>query len=429
MNIYRANIIHTPTPNAFEICPKAYICVGDDGCVEGIYEQLPSCYAAAHVTDFGDHLLIPAFCDMHVHAPQYRNMGVAMDEELLQWLNKYTFPEEIRFAEMEHAQRMYSRFVHELWMQGTMRSAVFATSHIPATLVLADMFLQSGMGAYIGLVGMNRNCPQPLICDTEQHLAGLQTLIQYLHDRQKDEINPLCKPIVTPRFIPSCTPDMLEQLGRMAQQYSLPVQSHLSENMAEIEWVKELEPDAPTYAHAYHKYGLFGQTPTLMAHCCYTDGEEKELMRQSNVIAVHCPTSNSNLASGIAPIKQLLQANIPVALGTDVSGGNNLSVLRTIQYAIQLSKLQYAQYKRTVPFISLSEAFYMATKAGGSFFGNVGAFLKGYEFDALLVNDQYLNHDNYSLLHRIERYVYLGDDRDIVVRFCRGKEVSKPRRL
>lgn len=429
MNIYRANIIHTPTPNAFEICPKAYICVGDDGCVEGIYEQLPSCYAAAHVTDFGDHLLIPAFCDMHVHAPQYRNMGVAMDEELLQWLNKYTFPEEIRFAEMEHAQRMYSRFVHELWMQGTMRSAVFATSHIPATLVLADMFLQSGMGAYIGLVGMNRNCPQPLICDTEQHLAGLQTLIQYLHDRQKDEINPLCKPIVTPRFIPSCTPDMLEQLGRMAQQYSLPVQSHLSENMAEIEWVKELEPDAPTYAHAYHKYGLFGQTPTLMAHCCYTDGEEKELMRQSNVIAVHCPTSNSNLASGIAPIKQLLQANIPVALGTDVSGGNNLSVLRTIQYAIQLSKLQYAQYKRTVPFISLSEAFYMATKAGGSFFGNVGAFLKGYEFDALVVNDQYLNHDNYSLLHRIERYVYLGDDRDIVVRFCRGKEVSKPRRL
>lgn len=429
MNIYRANIIHTPTPNAFEICPKAYICVGDDGCVEGIYEQLPSCYAAAHVTDFGDHLLIPAFCDMHVHAPQYRNMGVAMDEELLQWLNKYTFPEEIRFAEMEHAQRMYSRFVHELWMQGTMRSAVFATSHIPATLVLADMFLQSGMGAYIGLVGMNRNCPQPLICDTEQHLAGLQTLIQCLHDRQKDEINPLCKPIVTPRFIPSCTPDMLEQLGRMAQQYSLPVQSHLSENMAEIEWVKELEPDAPTYAHAYHKYGLFGQTPTLMAHCCYTDGEEKELMRQSNVIAVHCPTSNSNLASGIAPIKQLLQANIPVALGTDVSGGNNLSVLRTIQYAIQLSKLQYAQYKRTVPFISLSEAFYMATKAGGSFFGNVGAFLKGYEFDALVVNDQYLNHDNYSLLHRIERYVYLGDDRDIVVRFCRGKEISKPRRL
>ena len=152
-------------------------------------------------------------------------------------------------------------------------------------------------------------------------------------------------------------------------------------------------------------------------------------MRQSNVIAVHCPTSNSNLASGIAPIKQLLQANIPVALGTDVSGGNNLSVLRTIQYAIQLSKLQYAQYKRTVPFISLSEAFYMATKAGGSFFGNVGAFLKGYEFDALVVNDRYLNHDNYSLLHRIERYVYLGDDRDIVVRFCRGKEISKPRRL
>jgi guanine deaminase len=429
MNIYRANIIHTPTPNAFEIWARGYLCVGDDGCVEGIYEQLPSCYAAVHVTDFGDQLLIPAFCDMHVHAPQYRNMGVAMDEELLQWLNKYTFPEEIRFADIDHAKRMYSRFVHELWMQGTMRSAVFATSHMAATRILADMFLQSGMGAYIGLVGMNRNCPSPLVCDTEEHITGLKALMQYLDSKQMGESHPLCQPIVTPRFIPSCSPDMLEQLGRMVSQYNLPVQSHLSENMSEIEWVKELEPDAPTYAHAYHKYGLFGQTPTLMAHCCYTDGAEKELMRECNVIAVHCPTSNSNLASGIAPIKQLLQANIPVALGTDVSGGNNLSVLRTIQYAIQLSKLQYAQSKRTIPFISLSEAFYMATKAGGSFFGNVGAFIKGYEFDALVVNDHYLNHDNYSLLHRIERYIYLGDDRDIVVRFCRGKEVSKPIRL
>ena len=424
MRIYRANIIYTPTPQKLAIIPHGYVVVKSNGLIEGIYTELPENIDwRRQVMDFGDKLLIPAFNDLHVHAPQYRNMGLALDLELLPWLNTYTFPEETKYANPDYARRLYRRFVHELWMQGTMRSAVFGTIHPESTRILADLFIQAGMGAYVGLVGMNRNSPETLQNTTEEVMDGLRMLKAHL-----DEHSPsgLVQPIITPRFIPSCSDGMLRALGAYAAETGLPVQSHLSENRSEIDWVKELEPDSTCYGDAYNKYGLFGQTPTLMAHCCFTDGEELELMKRNGVYVVHCPMSNSNLSSGMAPIRKFLNEGIHVALGTDVSAGHHMSMLRVMQYAIQVSKLNYSQTRGEMPFLSLSEVFYLATKGGGSFFGKVGSFEPGYEFDALLIDDRYLNFDNYTLEQRLERYIYLGDDRDIKRRFCRGVELTEP---
>ena len=423
MKIYRANIIYTPTPGKLEIIPHGYIVVKSNGLVDGIYKELPENMDwRRQVMDFGDKILIPAFNDLHVHAPQYRNMGLALDLELLPWLNTYTFPEETKYADPDYARRLYRRFVHELWLQGTMRSAVFATIHPEATRILADLFIQAGMGAYVGLVGMNRNSPDTLQNTTAEVIDGMRMLKAHL-DEHGDG---LVQPIITPRFVPSCSDKMLTALGEYAKETGLPVQSHLSENRSEINWVKELEPDTTCYGGAYDKYGLFGQTPTLMAHCCYTDGEELELMRKNGVYVVHCPMSNSNLSSGMAPIRKFLNAGINVALGTDVSAGHHMSMLRVMQYAIQVSKLNYAQTKGEMSFLSLSEVFYLATKGGGSFFGKVGSFEPGYEFDALLIDDTYLNYDHYTFEQRLERYIYLGDDRDIKRRFCRGVELTEP---
>ena len=128
MKIYRANIIHTPTPGRLEIIEHGYIVVKSNGLIEGVYRELPENLDwRRQLIDFGDKLLIPAFNDLHVHAPQYRNLGLALDLELLPWLNTYTFPEETKYADPEYAERLDRRFVHELWMQGTMRSAVFGT--------------------------------------------------------------------------------------------------------------------------------------------------------------------------------------------------------------------------------------------------------------------------------------------------------------
>jgi guanine deaminase len=424
MKIYRANIIYAPTPGQLELIPHGYIVVKSNGLIEGVYKELPENMDwRRQVMDFGDRILIPAFNDLHVHAPQYRNMGLALDLELLPWLNTYTFPEETKYADPEYARRLYRRFVHELWMQGTMRSAIFGTIHPESTRILADLLVQAGMGAYVGLVGMNRNSPETLQNTTDEVIAGMKMLKAHLDEHGN---NGLVRPIITPRFVPSCSDKMLRALGEYAAETGMPVQSHLSENRSEIMWVKELEPDTTCYGDAYNKYGLFGQTPTLMAHCCYTDGEELELMKRNGVYVVHCPMSNSNLSSGMAPIRKFLNHGINVALGTDVSAGHHMSMLRVMQYAIQVSKLTYAQTKGELPFLTLSEVFYLATKGGGSFFGKVGSFEPGYEFDALLIDDRYLNFDNYTLEQRLERYIYLGDDRDIKRRFCRGEEINEP---
>lgn len=420
MKIYCANIVYTPTPDSFQLIEHGYVAVSDEGYVEEVGKTLPSKYTSAQVLDYGDKLLIPSFFDMHVHAPQYRNMSLAMDEPLLPWLEKYTFPEESKYADSTYAERMYRRFVHALWLQGTTRCSVFGTIHLESTKLLADLFSEAGMGAYIGLVGMNRNCPDSLRNTEEEAVEDTISLATYL------EQNPMVHAIVTPRFVPTCTPQLMRRLGQIAQEKKLPVQSHLSENQGEIAWVKELEPHVSCYGAAYDQYGLFGQTPTLMAHCCYTEGVEQELVKKNDVIVVHCPTSNVNLSSGIAPIRRFLDAGIRVMLGSDVSGGHHLSMSRVMQYAIQVSKLRHLYSQGKEHFLSLSEAFYLATKSGGSFFGKVGSFEQGYAFDALLIDDSSLDGQDYDLIHRIERYIYLGDDRHIEKRYCQGKELKEP---
>lgn len=420
MKIYRANILFTPSPDQLEILERSYVIVGDDGNVVATCRSLAPEYAGEQVIDFGDCLLVPAMNDLHVHAPQYRNHGIAMDMELLPWLNTYTFPEESKYKDTAYAKRMYSRFVRDLWRVGTMRASVFATIHPDASCLLADLFHEAGMSALIGLVGMDRNGPDTLSNSAQEAVDGTLRVLDHTASM------PLVSAIVTPRFVPSCTPQMMTALGQLAKDKQLPVQSHLSENRSEIAWVAELEPESTCYGDAYRRYGMFGQTPTLMAHCCYTDGEEFELMRKNHVFAVHCPTSNCNLGSGIAPIRRFLTAGIPVALGSDVSGGSGFSIFKVMQYALQMSKLQWLNSEHEETFLSLSEAFWLATKSGGSFFGKVGSFEPGYAFDALVIDDSELNFDHYSLPHRLERYIYLGDDRQLTHRFCQGRELAEP---
>lgn len=417
MQIYKANILYTPTPQTFTVLPRGYVAVDEQGYVAYTGEEIPEQYADVPVTDFGDSLLIPAMNDMHVHAPQFRNMGLAMDLELLPWLNTYTFPEEARFSDTAYAQEVYRDFVRGLIRCGTMRSVVFATVHGGSSCILADYLDKAGLGALVGVVGMDRNCPDTLrntpgeaVRDTEVLVAHTATM-------------PRVGAIVTPRFVPSCTPEMMTALGTLAAEKHLPVQSHLSENRAEIAWVGELEPQSACYGDAYRRYGMFGNTPTLMAHCVYTDGEELEMMARNRVYAVHCPTSNCNLASGIAPVRKLLNHNVPVVLGSDIAGGHTLSMFEVVRYVVQMSKMQFAASEGALAPLTLSEAFYLATKSAGEFFAasgmdRVGSFEIGYAFDALVIQQKHA-----APAAALEQFIYTGDDRQITHRFCQGRVV------
>lgn len=234
--VYKAHIIYTRQADRFEVLENGYIGVNGKGCVTGVAADLASLGCEdAEVTDLGDCLLIPAMNDLHVHAPQYRNQGLAMDLELLPWLQNYTFPEEIKFANLSYAERMYRRFVHDLWRFGTMRSCVFATVHTESTRLLMDLFRDAGMGALVGKVGMNRNCPAGLQESVEDMVKGYEELLACSQSsRRKVSEADKVRPIITPRFIPSCTPEMLRACGELAGKYGLPVQSHLSENRDEI---------------------------------------------------------------------------------------------------------------------------------------------------------------------------------------------------
>jgi guanine deaminase len=349
----------------------------------------------------------------------------------LPWLQNYTFPEESKYADVHYAERMYRRFIHTQWLFGTMRSVVFGTVHTDSTRVLMQLYQEAGMGAMVGKVAMNRNCPDTLSEDVDAYIRGQESIIA---DPQLSIVNcqlsipPLVRPIITPRFVPSCTPELLKACGELAAKYQLPVQSHLSENTSEIAWVAELEKESTCYGDAYNRYGLFGQTPTIMAHCVWTQGSELELMKKNDVMVAHCPTSNFNLSSGLAPVRSFLDEGLRVGLGSDISGGHDLNMFRMLVYAIQVSKMQYQQDKSKA-FLTLPEIFWIATKSAGSFFGKVGSFEPGYEFDALVIDDSVLHPDEYSLLHRLERYIYVGDDRQIVHRFCRGQEVEEPKMI
>ena len=417
--IYKAHILYTKEKNRFEVLENGCVAVDENGRVTGVASDEKSLDAeGAEVVDFGDCLLIPAMNDLHVHASQYRNQGLAMDLELLPWLQNYTFPEEMKYADTGYAERMYRRFVHDLWRFGTMRACVFATIHTESTRLLMRLFQEAGMGALVGKVAMDRDCPEGLSASVEETVQGYESLIiEFGGDPEA-----LVRPIITPRFVPTCTSEMLSACGRLAATYQLPVQSHLSENKDEIALVKTLEPESTCYGDAYDRYGLFGQTPTVMAHCVWTEGEELELMKRRGVVVAHCPTSNFNVASGMAPIRRFLDAGLQVGLGSDISGGHDLSIFRMMVYAIQVSKMHYQQDHQQA-FLTLPEVFYIATKSAGSFFGRVGSFEPGYEFDALVIDDSDLNHDGYSLLERLERYIYLGDDRQIIHRFCRGRDL------
>jgi guanine deaminase len=219
----------------------------------------------------------------------------------------------------------------------------------------------------------------------------------------------------------------MEGLGHLQRKYNLPVQSHLSESPGEIAWVKELCPTAACYGETYSKYGLIGKgVPAIMAHCVYSAGIEEDLLKDNGVFVAHCPNSNANLASGIAPIRRFIQRGIHVGLGSDVAGGTHTNIFRAMGDAIQMSKLHWRLADESHLPLTVPEALYLATEGGGRFFGNVGSFEEGYEFDAVVVDDSSLiTPKKLTLENRLERIVYLADHNHVYEKYIQGRKVKE----
>ncbi len=417
----KGNIVYSKSSSELNILPQHTLVCGD-GRVAGVFEKLPEKYAHISAQDLGDSIIMPGMADLHLHAPQFAFRGLGMDLELLDWLNTHTFPEEAKYSNMAYAQKAYGMFVDALLRSGTTRACVFATVHTPATLMLMDSLEESGIVCHVGKVNMDRNCPD-FLCekDASTSLEDTRAWVSQCKERYENT-----KPILTPRFIPSCSDGLMLGLAEIQRQSGLAVQSHLSENPSEIEWVKQLCPQAKNYADAYLRSGLLGgeDCPTIMAHCVYSEGDELRLLKEQGVWVAHCPVSNTCLSSGVAPVQAFLQSGIHTGLGSDVAGGYSLSLFDVMVQAIEASKLRWRLQDQSLAPLSFAQAFYLATCGGGSFFGRVGSFEEGYEFDALVLNDSDIPCPfELSVAQRIERLVYLGAQKNITHKYVAGRRL------
>ncbi len=405
----KGDLIWTEKPDSFMTMHDGYITVSD-GRITSVSSERPS----ADIVDRSGCLVIPGLSDLHIHAPQYVFMGMHMDEELLEWLEKHTFPAEAAFSDTGFAREAYGSFAEALLKTPTTRLSAFGTIHEDSALILMDILGKAGFHGYVGKVNMDRNSPDSLVEDTDESIASTRSFIE------RSSAYSSIRPIITPRFIPSCSDRLLKELGRIASGLSIPIQSHLDENRSEIEWVASLCPWARDYASAYDSFSLLTDR-TIMAHCVWMTDDEIDLLKARGTYIAHSPTSNLNLSSGIAPVRHFLDKGLRVGLATDVAGGSSLSMLTVMQDAVKASKMRWRLQDDSAKPLSLSEAFYLASKGGGSFFGSVGSFEPGFDADIVILDEaEGFRTSCHSIEERLEMAVYRSSELPVKEKYIRG---------
>mmetsp|Transcript_9185 Transcript_9185/g.14159 ORF Transcript_9185/g.14159 Transcript_9185/m.14159 type:complete len:431 (+) Transcript_9185:80-1372(+) len=353
--------------------------------------------------------LIPGFVDTHCHASQYPYAGTGVDRPLMAedgFLMKYAFPTEGAFEDKMVASAWYTTFLDEIIAQGTTCCALYATQHREASDILVDLVLErNGPRISIGMVAMDQLIPNPPSAD--QVLSVHEGFIQNTLNKTATK-KYLIEPIITPRFLPSCSEQLLQGLGALAKKYNLKTQTHMSETIDEIDASKKAFPEFPTDAHALEHFGLLNQN-TLLAHCCHMQPGEIEIVHKAQAAIVSCPLSNFYFAKAALPIKTLVcQHSLQVALSTDIAGGYSPSMLNAMRTAVLASKtLQFQTHptsvfsqKNTPPLkdedqlrnthdLTHFEALYLATLGGATALGKahlIGSFEVGKQFDALILD-------------------------------------------
>ncbi|MCI2056973.1 MAG: amidohydrolase family protein [Oscillibacter sp.] len=416
-NIYRGDVVFSADAEHLHITEGGYLVV-EDGFIIGLFTKLPEEYAGLPVTDYGRGLIIPAFSDLHIHASQYVQRGIGMDKLLFDWLSDYTFPQEARFASMEYAKPVYDAVVKDLIRHGTFHASLFTTIHYDASAYLFQALEGAGLSAYVGKVNMDCNSPEFLCEDTDDSLRETE---RFLAEHQGGKT---VRPILTPRFAPTCSERLIKGLGKLAQRYHCGIQTHLCESLAEVDSTLKLFPGYRADAEIYQKAGLLDYGPSIFAHFIFPSALDLEILHSNRSMTVHCPDATTNITAGIMPVGAFHDQGLPISLGSDVAGGQSVAVYRQVARSVQMSKLKAFYEPECNHAITFPQAFYMATKAGGSCFDRVGSLEKGFRFDALVLD--HLEDAGIPLTpaERLERFCYAGDDRNITARYLGGRELA-----
>lgn len=424
-------VVHAIEHGKLEHLQHAFILVdrSAQGKIVSVSHAPPSEPAAEHVRLHPGQFICPGFIDTHHHAPQTQNMGLGLDWELLDWLQKITFPREQSYGDRTETdiRAEYRGMARRLLRAGTTTCVYFGSLQEPANELLAEEVFASGQRAFIGKVCMDQNSPAGYVETTEENLQNTVKFIEFIRSKQSNLINP----IVTPRFAPTCSMQLMKELGNIALQQACHIQTHLGENKSEVDWVRELFPEHQSYTSVYAAAGLLTEK-TILAHAIYLTDAEKQLIKEHQASISHCPNSNFALSSGCLCVRDLLDRGVKVALGTDVSGGYSPSMLDACRQAIIASKCISFQSPNQTP-LTAAEAFSLATLGGASAINmsqTLGNIQPGKFFDALIVNVKSnpqiaLADEESSLQTLFEKFIFCGDDRCIDAVFVAGRMISK----
>jgi len=381
-------------------------------------ELMPQLPLATVTEHYPDKLIMPGFIDPHIHYPQTQVIA-SYGAQLLEWLEKYTFVEEQKFADPQHASRNAEFFLDELARNGTTTAVAYCSAHPSSAEALFAAAHRRNVGMLAGTAIMNRNGPSGLLEPAGQAIPASRELIKRWHGTGRQRY------AVTPRFAITSTGAQLGEAGALLQEFpTVLMQTHLDENLHEIATVKALFPEEPSYTAVYHRFGLLGPR-SLMGHCIHLDDAEVVLMRDTRSVAVFCPTSNLFIGSGLFNYKRLNEAGVRIALATDVGGGTSYSMLRTAAEAYKVMQLQ----GQNLPALAAFDLITRSNAAALGLDGEIGTLQPG-AFADLVVLDARATP---AMAHRMEVtrdleeelfvLMTMGDDRAVRQTYIAGRPV------
>lgn len=466
--LYYGTFIDTPELGEIRIRTKTLVGVNSNGEIDFVDSDVDDTGAASILLYFRQHypnytsvqshfkyvdisknptqFFFPGFIDTHIHSSQYPNIGIGLNMPLLEWLKTYTFSLENSFKldNMKVVKDIYTKVIKKTLNNGTTCASYFTTIDADTTKVFGDLLLDYGQRGFVGKVCMDHNGDYPDYEETEHAcLDSMDELIKYFGGKNPHE-ETLIKPIITPRFAPVCSRSLLKKLGKLSIDNKLPIQTHISENKGEIKLVQKLFPEFNDYASVYDSHDLLSNS-TILAHAVHLTKPERKMIQNKKCSISHCPTSNTFIASGEAPVKQYLYKDkINVGLGTDISGGFDPLILGIVRQSILVSHHLSMKTGSNFDKLSLNDALFMGTQGGAIAVGlqkEIGTFDYNKKFDAQLIDLNGMNSNmdlfdwqipnksdkpedlHTKIINLLNKWVFSGDDRNCIKVYVNGRTV------
>lgn len=422
-HILKGNFVFSTSYHDIQTIENGYAVI-EKGKIVNIFEKLPHRYQEEELIDYSDKLIIPGFVDLNFNAALHKVIGQGSDLSVVEWNHQVVYPEVKKFDDINYANETYKKVVLKLWNSGTTRVVAYGTPHIKSTGLLIKYLQGTGLGARVGIRYSDKDTPDEIAVTPQQVKEDTAYLMEHFIP------NGFVSPVLALNNISSCSQELLQTLSKLSKKYKLPIASYLSIKP----WTTTDHEDPDTAFSSMSEYlqasGLVNkQTKTIWSNGYFMSPADLDFMKENNIIFAHTPSSLLRLPQLPASHfygQELVEKEIQLGLGSGLGLGYDINMLSVIRNTLAYSRIHATTAKKHYETFDLKGTFYMSTLGGGKFFGKVGSFLPGYEFDALVIDDSTILDPKDSLFRRFERFIFQGSSAMISHRYIRGIYSREP---